>query len=215
MRTNFCSLSSNLWVSKILCQYHEIYATWSSPKLRIFLQKLSNWFFSRTHFPLIFHTIIIWVNRYNRINGFNNYKRTRGRKVKNTWCCDLSFTIGEKMSTWVNWFTGVCTANNGGTTKYVFFLDRPLFLKEKRFGDYFCWLLLKNVGLFIVVFCWKIPPLNKFSKISLQSRWNFRAFHPYNAKTNASTVFRHPKLSKLSLIPDTITSKNAHILRYI
>ena len=39
--TDFCSLLSNFCDHEIWWQYHEIYATWSSPKLKMFLQKLS------------------------------------------------------------------------------------------------------------------------------------------------------------------------------
>ena len=33
---------------------------------------------------------------------------------------------------------GACAAKFNGTSKYRFFLDWSLFLKEKRLGGYFC-----------------------------------------------------------------------------
>ena len=42
-KTCFSSLQSDFCVGQILCQYNEIYATWSSSKLRTFLEKLTNY----------------------------------------------------------------------------------------------------------------------------------------------------------------------------
>ena len=53
---------------KFSCQYHEIYSTWSSSKLRMFLQKPWNCFFRSGNLPLI-STYDAISNKYNIIDS--------------------------------------------------------------------------------------------------------------------------------------------------